>query len=148
VGSKYAECCAHLDRPTVNAFITDLLDDGAEPSTARSRHLALRRFSAWLCEERESSSDELVGSKPPKLDQKIIPVLTEGQIQVLLKACQGREFCDLRDAAIIRLMIETGARAGEVVLLTLDDIDLARGSVVIRRGKGGKARRVAIGPRP
>jgi site-specific recombinase XerD len=135
-----------LDRPTVNAFITSLLDKGAEPSTARSRHLALRRFSAWLLDEGEIPSDQLVGSKPPKLDQKIIPVLTEGQIQALLKASQGREFRDLRDAAIIRLMIETGARAGEVVLLTLDDIDLTRGSVVIRRGKGGKARRVPVGP--
>jgi site-specific recombinase XerD len=140
------QTAAHLDRPTVNAFITSLLDNGAEPSTARSRHLALRRFSAWLLDEGEIPSDQLVGSKPPKLDQKIIPVLTEGQIQALLKACQGREFRDLRDAAIIRLMIETGARAGEVVLLTLDDIDLTRGSVVIRRGKGGKARRVPIGP--
>lgn len=135
-----------LDRPTVNAFITSLLDNGAEPSTARSRHLALRRFSAWLLDEGEISSDELIGSKPPKLDQKIIPVLTEAQIAALLKACQGREFRDLRDAAIIRLMIETGARAGEVVLLTRDDVDLVRGSVVIRRGKGGKARRVPIGP--
>ena len=31
--------------------------------------------------------------------------------------------------------------------MTLDDIDLGRGSAVVRRGKGGKGRRIPIGPR-
>jgi site-specific recombinase XerD len=136
-----------LDRPTVNAFITSLLDAGLEPSTVRSRHLALKRFSAWLFEEEEIPSDELLGSKPPKLDQKIVPTLDEDQITRLLKACAGKDLRDRRDEAIIRLMLETGARAGEVVAMTLDDVDLSRGSAVVRRGKGGKGRRIPIGPR-
>src|SRR3954451_198240 len=44
---------AVLDRATVTAFIADLLDRGAEPATARSRHLALRVFSGWLLDEGE-----------------------------------------------------------------------------------------------
>lgn len=43
-------------------------------------------------------------------------------------------------------MIETGARAGEVVAVTTDDVNLREGTVVIRRGKGGKGRTVPIGP--
>jgi hypothetical protein len=39
---------ATLDRATVTAFVADLLDGGAEAATARARHLALRRFAAWL----------------------------------------------------------------------------------------------------
>ncbi len=35
---------AVLDRRTVDAFVGDLLDSGAEPSTARARQLAVRRF--------------------------------------------------------------------------------------------------------
>jgi integrase len=61
--------------------------------------------------------------------------------------CQGKDFRDRRDEAIVRLMIETGARAGEVVAMTLDDVDLGHGSAVVRRGKGGKGRRIPIGPR-
>jgi integrase/recombinase XerD len=137
---------ALLDRPTVNAFITDLLDNGAEPATARSRHLSLKRFSAWLAEEEEIPRDELFGSKPPKLDVKVVPVLTEDQLSKLLKVCAGKDFRAVRDTAIIRLMIETGARAGEVIAMTIDDMDLARGSAVVRRGKGGKGRRIPIGP--
>jgi Phage integrase, N-terminal SAM-like domain len=70
-----------LDRPTVAAFVADILDTGAEPATARSRHLALRRFSAWLVEERELLDDPLLGSKPPKLDAKVVPVLTDEQLR-------------------------------------------------------------------
>jgi len=136
-----------LDRPPVNTFVSSLLRDGAEPATARSRHLALKRFSAWLTDEEEIPRDELTGSKPPKLDVKVVPILTEEQIARLLKVCQGKDFRDVRDAAIVRLMVETGARAGEVVAMTLDDIDLVRGSAVVRRGKGGKGRRIPMGPR-
>lgn len=57
-----------LDRPTVNAFIAGVLESGAEAATARSRQLAIRRFSAWLAEEGETDRDELLGLKPPKLD--------------------------------------------------------------------------------
>ena len=51
-----------------------------------------------------------------------------------------------RDEAIVRLMLETGARAGEVVAMSLEDLDLAAGTAVIRRGKGGKGRVVPVGP--
>ena len=42
---------AVLDRASVNAFVADLLEAGAEPATVRARQLALRRFSAWLRED-------------------------------------------------------------------------------------------------
>jgi integrase/recombinase XerD len=44
-------------------------------------------------------------------------------------------------------MVETGARAGEILALQVADVDLAAGTAVIHRGKGGRARRVPFGPR-
>lgn len=140
-----ADMAPELDRPTVNAFIASLLDDGAEPSTARSRQLALRRISAWLAEEGEIDSDQLVNLKPPKLDSKIVPELSEDELLALIKACRtSNDFRCRRDEAIVRLMIETGARAGEVVNVTTADMNLKEGTAVIRRGKGGKGRTVPI----
>ena len=135
-----------LDKPTVNAFISDLLDDGAEASTARSRQLALKRFSAWLADEDEIDRDELLGIKPPKLDVKVVDCLTDDELKALIKACQGKEMWERRDEALVRLMLETGMRAGEVVGLQLRDVDLTRGLVVVRRGKGGKGRIAPFGP--
>ena len=45
-------------------------------------------------------------------------------------------------------MSETGMRAGEVIGLAVPDVDLTRGMVTVRRGKGGKgrSRRSALNP--
>lgn len=139
-------CPAVLDRPTVNAFVAGLLDTGAEAATARSRQLAVRRFSSWLAEEGETDRDELIGLKPPKLDEKVVPRLTDDQCRALVKACTGKDFIDRRDEAVVRFMLETTARAGEVLGIGLTDVDINRGLAVIRRGKDGKGRPVPFGP--
>lgn len=135
-----------LDRELVKGFVVGLLDGGAEPSTARSRQLAVRRFSAWLEEEGEIDSDPLLGLKAPKLDTKVTESLTDDELRRLIKACGGREFRDRRDEAIVRLMAETGMRAEEVLGLSVADVDLVRGLLTVRRGKGGKGRVAPFGP--
>lgn len=137
---------AVLDRGTVTAFTADLLDEGAEAATVRSRQLGLRRFSSWLAEEGELPADPLTGLKSPKLDQKVIEPLSDDQLKDLIHACAGTDYRDRRDEALIRLMLETGARAGEVIGLQLADVDLRAGTAIIRRGKGGKGRVVPVGP--
>lgn len=144
-------CAAHdrpavLDRATVTAFIAGLLDAGAEASTARSRQLSLRRFSAWLLEEGEQPADRLVGLRPPRLDVKIVEPLTDAELRALIRACTGPEMRDRRDEALTRLMAETGLRAGEAVSMTVPDVHLSEGIALVRRGKGGKGRQVPFGP--
>src|SRR5215472_8719728 len=136
-----------LDRPTIDAWVADMLAGGAEAATARVRQLAVRRFSAWLAGEGEIPEDELFRLTPPALDDKPVYPLTDDQLRAMLAACKGIGLRDKRDEALIRFMAETGARAGEVLGLALADVDLAAGVAVIRRGKGGKARRVPFGPR-
>jgi len=133
-----------LDRPTVNAYIAARLAAGAEPNTARIRLVALCRFSAWLADEHELERDELVGIKPPRLDAKVVQPLTEDQLRALLKTCDGKDPWSRRDEAIIRLMIETGARAGEVCALEVPDVDLKASTVVIHRSKSHRGRTVPI----
>ena len=73
-------------------------------------------------------------------------MLTEDQLRALVKACDGPDLRDRRDEAVVRLMAETGMRAGEVIGMTSADVDLPRGLAVVRRGKGGKGRTVPFGP--
>lgn len=135
-----------LDRNLMKDFVADLLDAGAEPATVRARQLGVRRFSAWLETEGEVAEDPLLGLKAPKLDTKVTNSLTDDELRRLIKACEGKEFRDRRDEAIVRLMAETGMRAGEVIGLMVSDVDLDRGLATIRRGKGGKGRVAPFGP--
>jgi site-specific recombinase XerD len=134
-----------LDSDTLAAFTNSILDKGLSPSTARLRQLAVRRFTAWCAEEGEIPYNALLGTKLPRLDDKIIPELTEDEIRRLIKTC-GASFSGRRDEAIIRLMVEAGCRSDEVLNMNMTDVDLARGLAVVRKAKGGKARTVAFGP--
>jgi len=137
-----------LDRDLLRLFVVALLDGGARPATAVSRHLAVRRFSGWLADEGEQLTDPLAGLKAPKLDQPITQPLSDDDLRALLAACKGTELRDYRDAAIIRLMYTTGARAGEVVALQLEDVHPKASPpyIVIQRGKGGRGRTVPLAP--
>ena len=136
-----------LTRPAVNGFTAALLAEGSEAATVRSRQLGIRRFSAWLVEEEEQSADQLIGIKAPKLDSKVIEPLTEQQLLAMIKACGGKDYRDRRDEALIRFMVETATRAGEVIALTVADVNLqaGAGSAIVRKGKGGKGRVVPFG---
>lgn len=134
-----------LTKQAVQAFIAHLVDTGAEGTTARSRQLSLQRFAQWLVDEGELDADPLLGLKPPKIDRKVVDALTDDQLRRLIKACQGKSFRDRRDEAVVRLMSETGLRAGEVIAMQLADVDLHRGLATVHRGKGGKGRVVPFG---
>src|SRR4051812_21945056 len=154
----YLAWCAERDlapftRSTLNAWTADLLDRGASPATARARQLAVRRFAAWLAEEGEIDTDPFLGVKSPKLDERVVEPLTDEELRALLRACavpKGATAAEAmrhrRDEALVRLMFETGMRAGEVVALEVPDVDLALGTATVRRGKGGKGRVVPFGP--
>lgn len=142
-----------LVKRSLHGWVAALLDRGAQPATARARQLAVRRFTAWLAEDGEIDADPFLGVKAPKLDSKVIEPLTDDQLRALIKACTPHKGADRaqhlrfrRDEAILRLMLESGVRAGEVVALEVGDVDLNNGTAVVRRGKGGKGRVVPVGP--
>ena len=56
-----------------------------------------------------------LGVKPPKLDVKVTEALSDEQLKRLIGACNGKAPIDPRDEAIVRVMCETGLRAGEVI---------------------------------
>lgn len=134
-----------LTKATVQAFLVDLLDQGKQPTTARSRWSALKRFSWWLADEGHRPTNELKELPPPQLDTKPIQPLTDDELRDLIKVCSGKAFRERRDEALIRLLAETGMRAGECCSLTVDDVDIPRGLIVVQRAKNRKGRRFGFG---
>jgi integrase len=72
---------------------------------------------------------------------KFLPV---EQIQRVLNCCDRKTAIGKRNYAILLLLARLGLRAGEVVALTLDDIDWEAGLITVR----GKGKRVAQMPLP
>jgi integrase/recombinase XerD len=76
----------------------------------------------------------------PRIGEKRQPVLTSDEVQQVLNAC-----INTRDRAIILFLIDTGLRRSEMCYLNWGDIELSSGLVLVRKGKGKKARSVVIG---
>lgn len=153
--SQYAAWCeanglpVEIVRSQVQAWMANMHDRGLAPNTVAQRLAGVRQLSKWMADPDEGGvlqADPLLRLNAPKVDTAITPVLTDDQLKAMLKACQGPEFRDRRDEAMVRLMAETGARVNEVLGLDVGDVDLPRGLAYIRRGKGGRGRIVPFGP--
>lgn len=153
--TQYIEWCGAqglpiaIERPHVQAWMVSLRDRGCAPATVAARLAGMRQLSKWMADPDEGGvldADPLLRLNAPKQDSPIVPVLTADQLQAMFKACQGTQFRDRRDEAVVRLMSETGMRVSEALGLDLTDVDLPRGLAYIRRGKGGKGRIVPFGP--
>jgi integrase/recombinase XerD len=125
---------------SVQKFTAHTLQNGSEPTTARLRHYAIKSFFKWLLIEGETTADPFLGLSPPRMNSKVVPSLSEDQIAAIIGSCRGGKFVDRRDEAVFRFMVETGARAGEVVNMGLADIDVVAMKAIIVKGKGGKGR--------
>lgn len=119
----------------LEAFMVSLYERQLRPTTILARHHALSRFFRWLVNEGELTDSPMAQVPRPTapLGQPI--VLSTDQIQALLAACPGSTFEDLRDAALIRLFVETGLRLTEMAALQLDDVDLEHDAVYLAGGR-------------
>jgi site-specific recombinase XerD len=117
------------------------------PSTAATRYRDLKQLFRWLLDEGEIDRNPMERMRPPKLDERPVPVIPDDTIRSLLSACSGRSFEDRRDTAILFVLIDTGARLSEVADLRLDqDLDLEFDELQVT-GKGRRGRTLPLGSR-
>ena len=133
-----------IHREHVEAFIEHILAIRTA-STAATRYRGLQQLFRWLEEEGEVPGSPMTRMRPPKLDEKEIPVVSSDDLRALLKACTGREFEERRDSALLYMFIDTGARLAEITNLQRGDIDLDLG-VALVLGKGRRERALPMSP--
>ena len=87
----------------------------------------------------------------PSLEEKTVPIVTEGQMRDLLTLADpalartpAHRFCLSRDRAIPYAFWDTPGRLAEIAKLELGDVDLTNGTLLVM-GKGRKERRMPIG---
>jgi site-specific recombinase XerD len=93
-----------IRREHVEAFVADQVARW-RPNTARNRYLALKRFFDWLAEEGLIDTSPMARTRPPRVPEQPVPIVTDDAVRSLLRACEGRSFIDRRDAALIRLLL-------------------------------------------
>jgi site-specific recombinase XerD len=81
---------------------------------ASNQYRAVQQLFKWLTTEEEISSNPMATMSPPKVEEKLIPVLADDQLRALFATCKGRDFVDRRDLAILRLFTATGIRLAEM----------------------------------
>jgi len=134
-----------LNRPAIREWLAQLTDVN-EASTVKTRYRGLFRFCGWLVDEEEIDTHPMKTLSPPQPKAKPVPVITDGELAALLKACSGKDFRDRRDEAMIRLLLDCGLRVSELCGLSVEGVDLDHGMAMIR-GKGNKVRPVYFGAR-
>lgn len=128
----------------VSAFRDYLLERDKKPATINTARAVLEAFCAWMVEEGYMGRNPV--TKVRKVDQVQEPPkwLTRSERAKLLRVIEKEK--DIRNTAIIHVLLFTGIRASELINLKHDDILIKdhKGTLVVRQGKGNKRRTVPI----
>ena len=138
------QCQMNLSQVThrdVEAFIEQQQDRGLAATTINRRLCTIRSFFAWL-----ERTDRYTGDNPVR-DYHYLPepdplprAMTTQEVVALLAVID-----DVMDRAIFLVLLRTGIRLGELLRLTVADIDLAQATLLIRLGeKNGRGRVVYL----
>jgi site-specific recombinase XerD len=115
-------------------------------STTNVHLAALRAWCSWLFDEGWLEEDPAVRLKSVRQVERDAPEpLSHTAVNALLRAAAGSRH-GKRDYAMLQMMLQTGMRLGECQALRWGDLSLRErtGTVLIRAGKGNKARTVPL----
>lgn len=108
---------------------------------SRARKLAaVREFYRFLLATKAVGESPVVGIDTPKVERHARAWLTEEEYHRMLAAAGANP----RDFCILTLFLQTGIRIGELVELTLEDVDAKARTLEVRSGKGMKARTIPL----
>lgn len=133
-----------LTREHVEAFLIDLRANGWKPASVANRYRSLQQFFKWLAAEGEIRQSPMGNMKPPAVPEEPPTILRPAELKALLATCDGTDFEDRRDSAILRLFLDSGIRRAEIGGLRVDDVDFEH-KIVVVLGKGRRPRAVPFG---
>lgn len=123
----------HLQRPA------EAGGRGLSAQTALQRFQSVRQFFKFLEEAGDIKESPMLRLKPPRVPEKLVPVISDDDMRKLFKTVSGTDFESRRDKAIMSLFIDTGLRVSELAALDVEDLNLDEREVTVL-GKGRRPR--------
>lgn len=137
--SKFAEAAekpfTEIKPDEIRYYLGTVKQRGCTNRYIENERSYISAFYNWMLNEEIIEKNPCVKIKPIKLEDQIKLPFTPVEIDKLRNTC-NRE----RDRAIIELFLSSGIRCEELCNLKLTDIDIAKKTVHVRNGKGGKDR--------
>lgn len=124
--------------------------DGRPLSFRTQHHLlcSVNAFFRWLTRQHLTLFNPAAEIELPRINIRLPrDILTAAEADGVIGQPDTAESLGVRDRAILETFYSTGIRRKELANLTLFDLDPARGSLLVREGKGRKDRMIPIGER-
>jgi integrase/recombinase XerD len=122
-----------------------------KPLSFRSQHMklvAIRTWFKWLTRSNHLLYNPASEIDLPKLGTRLPKhVMSIREAESVLNQANVDDSLGLRDRAILETLYSTGIRRLELIGLSVYDLEVERGTLMIRQGKGKKDRVVPIGER-
>ena len=135
---------ADITRKDVRKLLDDIMDRGA-PYTANRTLSGIRTFFDWAIEQDIVETSPCDRVKPPGQEQIRDRVLDDGELRLLWEATTA---LTPPFQQVVRLLVLTGQRLGEVSGMRWSELDLAAKlwSLPKERCKNGRAHDVPLSP--
>ena len=121
----------------VRAYLAKLIREEKSSWTVNDHARAVRTLLRFWYSEKYLP--EPIVFAMPKVEHHRLPVLSAEELRRVLTVC------NVKEKAIILLLVDTGIRRQEACTLNWSDLQMTNGLLRIERGKGGKARSVVVG---
>lgn len=119
-----------------------------EPLSFRSQNarlLPIRALFAWAVKNGYLAANPASDLELPKVEQRLPKAaLSAAEAEQVLAVPDTSTVAGLRDRVMVEVLYCTGIRRAELANLNVRDLDLSRGTLLVRQGKGRKDRYVPI----
>jgi site-specific recombinase XerD len=135
-----------IDVGVLRQYLVAMTVAGLKPSTRSRRLAALRSLWSYLVDSGIATTNPCRRLRLPRKPRPAPSCLTAEECVRLLQATDRSHYDALafRDRAILTLLLFTGLRRGELLSLSVHDVDLDARMLRVVRGKGGRSRTVPL----
>ncbi len=133
-----------LSRPTLEAYVRELMTSGLSPRSVARAVACVRGFYLFLAREGRIEVNPATELRAPRAWPSLPKFLSLDEVDRLIDAPDTSTRLGLRDRALLELLYATGMRVSELVSVRPADLNLKAGYLTCL-GKGSKERLVPMG---